>query len=304
MLVLLLAALSQDAAPTTPTRVRLGEGNVSIELPTNARRRMVGLFLHVKLAEAGGRYARIKPELDDRSIPAEKAQLHLRTLAAEQKLKAFKFGDLIFTHATGTSKEPGEPGTMHTFAGCNGAGVLTCSVSVPPEMSAEDQAKLAGQVIPALLASAKFEEPWGSEKPGASDPAIVGGMDERSPAMRQAIVESRQTVDEFSDLLTAPGARKEFAVKAKFIEGDNVEWMWITNPKPTAAGFEGEIGNDPTALKKIKTGDKATVNRDAIGDWMCVGPDGLEGGYSVRMLLPTVAAKEREAMKKSFKLVD
>jgi uncharacterized protein YegJ (DUF2314 family) len=302
MIVLLLAALLQESAAPTATRVRLGEGNISLELPAETRRRMAGLFLHVKIAEAGGRYARIKPELDDRKIAAADAQLHLRKLAAEQKLKAYKYGELIFTHAANKSGEPTEPGTIHTFAGCNGAGVLTCSIVAPPDMAEDAQKKLAEQTIPALLATARWEDPWSPDR--AADGQSAGGMDERAPAMRQAIGESRQTAAEFAELLATPGARKEFAVKAKFIEGDAVEWLWISNPKATAEGFEGEIAGTPTAVKKIKAGDRAKVARDAIGDWMCLGPDGLEGGYSVRVLLPTLPAAERDAMKKEFKLVD
>ena len=304
---MLLAALAQEgaaAAPAATTRVRLGDGNLSVEIPADARRRMIGPALALKMPEAGGRYARLRVALDDRKVAPADAQLHLRKLAAEQKVQAYKFGDTIFTLKSDKSGEPAEPGNLHSFVACNGAGVLTLTVTTPADFPEAALKKLTGEVVPRLLATAKFEEPWAKEKPlteREGQPTVIG-VDEAEPTMRQAIAESRLTVAEFVDLLASPGERKNFSIKAKFVEGAVVEWMWIVNPKATAEGFEGEIGNDPANLKKLKVGDRAAVKRDAIGDWMCIGPDGLEGGYTIRLLLPTLPAAEREAMRKELQL--
>jgi uncharacterized protein YegJ (DUF2314 family) len=295
------ACVAQEAAATT--RIRLGDGNLSIEAPAAARRRMIGAALALKMPEAGGRYARIRVALDDPKVSAADAQLHLRKLAAEQMVQAYKFGDAVFTLRSAASGEPSEPGTMHSLAMCNGAGVVTLTVCTPPDFPEADVRKLTTETIPRLLATVRFEKPWAG-KPANAAAGADAGVDEADPAMQQAILEARATSAEFVDLLAKPGERKEFAVKAKFVEGADVEWLWIVNPKVTADGFDGTIGNDPVRLKKVKSGDRALVKRDAIGDWMCIGPDGLEGGYMVRLLMPTLSPEERAAMRKELKLVD
>ena len=297
MLALLFVGLLQDAPPAGVVRVRIGDGRLSVELPADARRRMVGNALLVKLPAAAGRYARIKPGIDNPKVPAAEAQLHLRKLAAEQKVPAFKLGELVFTHTTAMSAEATEPGTMHSFAGCNGNGVVTLTVATPADFGADDEKKLCQEVVPQLLATARWETPWSADK-------HAGGLDEADPAMKQAIVEARATVAEFDTALGKPGERRGFAVKAKFVEGAEAEWLWISNPRATSEGFEGEIGSDPERIKSLKAGDKAKVRRDAIGDWMFLGAEGLEGGYSVRVLLPTLPPKDREETRKTLKLDD
>jgi uncharacterized protein YegJ (DUF2314 family) len=101
--------------------------------------------------------------------------------------------------------------------------------------------------------------------------------------LQKAADEAQSRLPEF---VSAFERRKKGAVcgvKAKFEEGDAVEWMWVSVERITDDGFEGRLDNDPEELKRLKAGDRITVKADEIVDWAITDDNGMRGGFSVEV---------------------
>ncbi|HQY87439.1 MAG TPA: DUF2314 domain-containing protein [Tepidisphaeraceae bacterium] len=113
--------------------------------------------------------------------------------------------------------------------------------------------------------------------------------------MIAATARARATLDQFIVRIQAkpdPNHRG-FAIKAAFASPDGeCEHIWITSPTWDGQQFTGQIDNEPLATKLVKLGDVVHVKPDELTDWMYLDSNQLVGGYTVRLLYPTVRAKK------------
>jgi uncharacterized protein YegJ (DUF2314 family) len=114
-----------------------------------------------------------------------------------------------------------------------------------------------------------------------SAPILSGeGLEEE---LQKAADEAQGRLPEF---VSAFERRKKGAicgVKAKFQDGESVEWMWVTVEHITDDGFEGRLDNDPGELTNVKVGDRITVKSDDVVDWVVKEGDGMRGGFSIEV---------------------
>jgi uncharacterized protein YegJ (DUF2314 family) len=59
-----------------------------------------------------------------------------------------------------------------------------------------------------------------------------------------------------------------YAVKADFVEDGHSEHMWVQVNEIKDGYFFGQLANEPNTIKNIKYGDKVTVKRDDVEDWI------------------------------------
>jgi uncharacterized protein YegJ (DUF2314 family) len=64
--------------------------------------------------------------------------------------------------------------------------------------------------------------------------------------------------------------------------------------------FEGMIGNEPGLVTNVKLGQKWTLKKAEISDWMFIHEDKMHGNYTMRPLLKTMDQKEADHWRAQF----
>ena len=107
-------------------------------------------------------------------------------------------------------------------------------------------------------------------------------ISEDDPEIVYARQNARSTVGQFIYALQNPRAGQTlFAVKAKFVDGPDVEYMWLTDLRYDNGQFTGVINNQPVVISNVRMGQTHSVSAYEIDDWMILDNDQIVGGYSV-----------------------
>jgi uncharacterized protein YegJ (DUF2314 family) len=126
------------------------------------------------------------------------------------------------------------------------------------------------------------------------DTLITSGYDEKE--MDAAIARARGEVDRFIAELERPTGENH-AVKAPIQDAGQTEHFWLTEVRYQNGQFEGTINNEPGIVKNVKLGQKWTIKKADISDWMFMRGGKMHGNYTMRPLLkampPDDAAKFR-----------
>ena len=169
----------------------------------------------------------------------------------------------------------------HTVALLAMVVVVGCGKADPPVIKAE----LDDRELPVISA-----EPDDRELP-----VISAERDDRE--LQKATDDARQTVDQFIVALQNPKPSHSYlGLKAKFVEGDEVEFMWLSDVTYENDTYVGTVANNPVKLRNVKIMDRQEVSRNEIQDWMIVDDGRLVGGYSLRVLAKRMSAEERTEM--------
>jgi len=123
----------------------------------------------------------------------------------------------------------------------------------------------------------------------SSDTLIRGGYDEQE--MEAAIARARSEVDSFIAELSK-GNGSDFAVKVPIEDKEETEHFWLTDIVYRNGKFEGVIGNDPGMVTNVKSGQKWSVKKSEISDWMFMREGKMHGNYTLRPLLKTMPEEE------------
>jgi uncharacterized protein YegJ (DUF2314 family) len=105
--------------------------------------------------------------------------------------------------------------------------------------------------------------------------------------MDRAIAEAKSTFGDFVKALEEkrPGT-SNFTLKKGFKTSDgSQEFIWISDVRAAAGGFEGEINNEPVDVKSLKLGQVVRVSREDAVDWMYQERGKLRGGYTIVALV-------------------
>ena len=123
----------------------------------------------------------------------------------------------------------------------------------------------------------------------APETLVEGGFDERE--MDAAIARARGEVDVFIKELSQ-GNGTNFAVKAPIDDQEKTEHFWLTDVVYRDGTFEGVIGNEPGVVTNVKMGQKWSLKKLEISDWMFMRGGKMYGNYTMRPLLKTMPADE------------
>lgn len=84
-----------------------------------------------------------------------------------------------------------------------------------------------------------------------------------------------------------------FEIKKAFVDGDNVEHLWINDVTYDGQSFHGKINNNPIDVKNVRLGQSVTVAPKDVTDWMFVKDGKLIGGYTTRVFYARLSPDER-----------
>lgn len=132
---------------------------------------------------------------------------------------------------------------------------------------------------------------------GKSDPdtLVRGGYDERE--MDAAIARARSEVDAFIAEMEK-GNGENFAVKAPIEYQGQTEHFWLSDVVYRNGQFEGVISNEPGMAKNVRFGQKWTIKKSDISDWMYMRDEKMYGNYTMRPLLKTLPPEEAAEYRK------
>lgn len=132
-----------------------------------------------------------------------------------------------------------------------------------------------------------------------NDPQVYQVKDD-DRQMARASQRARKNVGVFIAALRKPTPdQRDFAVKKKFVQGEAVEHLWISDVRFTGNRFVGVVDNNPREIKGLRAGTRVSVNPDEISDWAFVDKGVLVGGYTVRALMMELSPADREAFIKN-----
>ena len=136
------------------------------------------------------------------------------------------------------------------------------------------------------------------ERDGEPDVHMVSGED---PEMNTAMEQARASVTTFITSLQNPGQNQtHFSVKAKIVDGEHTEHIWLYDVSYDGNQFLGKIGNNPLNVKNVSLGDEIALVPSDISDWMIVEDDKLVGGYTLRVLRNRLSGEERNKFDESL----
>ncbi len=120
---------------------------------------------------------------------------------------------------------------------------------------------------------------------------VESGYDEKE--MEAAIAKARGEVDTFLAELSNPKG-EDHAVKAPISDGETTEHFWLTDVTFRDGQFEGTVNNEPGMVKNVRIGQKWTLAKSEISDWMYMRDGKMHGNYTMRPLLKTLPTEEAE----------
>ena len=143
---------------------------------------------------------------------------------------------------------------------------------------------LAAALFVGIPLSVKADNPIPKELQNktASEPDYYQVPNEHA-AMHQAVVEARRTVGKFVHALKHPASgQTDFEVKKPFVQGTEVEHVWLSDVQFTGGRFHGRVDNTPRKIHDLKVGQVVSVNPNEISDWVYIDNGRLVGGYTIR----------------------
>jgi uncharacterized protein YegJ (DUF2314 family) len=106
------------------------------------------------------------------------------------------------------------------------------------------------------------------------------------PELDEAIARARGTLDTFIARLLAPQRGEVFSVEAAFpaVDGSKLH-LWIGDVSYKNGAFQGTVTTKPLKPSAIAFGQRTTIPRAEITDWMILKNGKSEGGFTIELLL-------------------
>lgn len=102
---------------------------------------------------------------------------------------------------------------------------------------------------------------------GCSDSTSVE-IEPNDYEMTLAMIEARDTVDEFLAVLRNPGPNQTgFAVKIGLTEGERTDYVWLTQVRLDGDRLTGTLAGDPPYVDSAEKGEQRSVAPREIVDW-------------------------------------
>lgn len=138
-------------------------------------------------------------------------------------------------------------------------------------------------LLAAIISTGKADNPTSKELQKKSGESETFRVENEHAVMRKAVDQARKTIGEFIKALQHPAAgQSDFEVKKPFVEGNDVEHIWLSDIEFAGGRFKGKVDNAPMKIHGLKLGQVVSVNPDEISDWAYVDNGKLVGGYTIR----------------------
>lgn len=105
------------------------------------------------------------------------------------------------------------------------------------------------------------------------------------PRMAAAVKEARESFPEFASAFAGRSDPEQpFIIKARFQEGEKVEYMWVLVTEIRGQEIRGTLENIPNELVGPKKGDVVRVPVAELNDWVYARDDQERGGFTLKVL--------------------
>ena len=119
-------------------------------------------------------------------------------------------------------------------------------------------------------------------KLGSVDRVIDTPADD--PELASATKEALRRWPEFLQAFANRTPQQGFGVKKKFIEGDEVEHMWVEVLSIDGERLHGRLSNEPRSIRLMALGDPVSLKAGEIEDWLYTEGQRMVGGFQVSVL--------------------
>ena len=134
------------------------------------------------------------------------------------------------------------------------------------------------------------------------DAAIEMGDDE--PAMQQAMERARAGLDDFLRKAGSPPPNTtQYSAKIRVGDGENKEYLWVSELKGQGDMWSGRIENVPV-VRSVKKGQSYSFAKSEIVDWTYVdkAKKKVVGNFTTCALLTREPSDVAEALKREYGL--
>ena len=114
------------------------------------------------------------------------------------------------------------------------------------------------------------------------DPVIAVSPDD--PEMKVAVRTARDRWPEFVEAFENRKDGQHFAMKARFEENNNIEFMWVTVTAIEGDWVLGVLDSDPADVHSPQCGDRVRVTPSNLNDWIYLDGDNPVGGFTMAVL--------------------
>ena len=144
---------------------------------------------------------------------------------------------------------------------------------------------------------------------GSKSPVYGASSDD--PELQQASVRARATFKYLWRELTWEYRRivpalDLAAIKSAFNDpgasDDQVEHMWLSEVEFDGERITASLLNSPNALTSVKQGDRITLDRTQLEDWMYVMSGRVYGGFTIQAMRAQMSASERRGHDRAWGL--
>lgn len=148
-------------------------------------------------------------------------------------------------------------------------------------------------LLVALMALAISSSAAAEKAPPVQDHVqYYGDSDER---MNSAIANARAQLPRFFEVFDgAPAASREaFALKVGLdTPNGGREHIWVGSLRRERGQLVGELADVPENLPGMQLGSRLVIEPDRISDWMIHTPQGIYGGYTMRVMIDDLPEAE------------
>lgn len=124
-----------------------------------------------------------------------------------------------------------------------------------------------------VQAGASKENKRGVKSRSASDPRLAA-----------AALQARSQWPDFVGAFRNKAKGQNFAVKVPFVDGDDVEHMWVEVEEINGDTIKGTLANDPALVHNYKSGQTVEVSAKNLDDWIFSNGRQQIGGFSTKIL--------------------
>ena len=122
--------------------------------------------------------------------------------------------------------------------------------------------------------------------------------------MNNAINKAKKSFNEFIIALTKPTKSQiGFCVKVPFPNDNGNEHIWISDVQFDSGKMIGFVGNVPDKIKNLTIGQKITIDKDNISDWMYLDSSVLMGGFTIRVLYSRMSDAEKKQFESENQII-
>ena len=130
--------------------------------------------------------------------------------------------------------------------------------------------------------------------------SIVSVPDD-DPDMAAAIQKAKETLPDFVGILQTPTTGERFLLlKAKFVDGVDIEHMWVADLVKDGDGFKGVVADEPKVVKTVTFKQPVKIARDQITDWMATQDGKVKGAFTTRVLLTKMTPEQKKVFLRSM----